>query len=111
MAGCYGNHPEDLIRERELHRYLDGLYSYNEEKQNDVIDAVCDDGDEMDAFINWLVDDTHDLRAVILQAVRMTSRATWKRKPKDEAELGRLLFAHVDRELERYARFTVEEQA
>lgn len=23
MAGCYGTHPEDVARERELHRYLD----------------------------------------------------------------------------------------
>ena len=44
MAGCYGNHPEDLYFERMLNKYLDEAYPDDEED----ID-IDEDDDELTA--------------------------------------------------------------
>lgn len=39
MAGCYGSHPEDLQRERELDRYTDSLAEDNEDEPQEIPDV------------------------------------------------------------------------
>lgn len=42
MTGCYGNHPEDRARERELNDYLDKTYGKPEKRQQDIDDLARD---------------------------------------------------------------------
>ncbi len=91
-----------------LNRYLNFIGNTDEEAERDVIDDAADDGDEMQGFVEHLIDDTHDLRQVLVQAARMHPRCTHKRRPLDAAEIGRLLLALVHPELDKYAEQEVE---
>ena len=45
MAGCYGSHPEDRARERELDRYLDSKDQKEAMFEQKVKDLLSEDGE------------------------------------------------------------------
>lgn len=99
-------------------RYYDGLWNRYHCDSSVGADAefiasihsdIADDGDQMDALIDWIVDDTSDLREVVLLASRMRKEAGSKAKPLDEAEVGRRFLALVHKAADKYAQIELED--
>ncbi len=103
MAGCFGNHPEDRARELELNRYLDFIGNTTEGPERDVIDDVADDGDHAQGLVEFLIDDSHEFRKIVVQSVRMHRRCSHKHAPLDLTEIGRMFIAWTHPELDKYA--------
>lgn len=89
MAGCFGTHPEDVARERELHRYLDAQHG-DDDARSDAADLLIYDEDARRKFFNDLFSDG-EFDDVLLMALRMYGSSKSQRMERDQTELGKCL--------------------
>lgn len=100
MSGCFGTHPEDVARERELHAYLDAQHG-DDDVRRDAADALIHDEDARHRWIGDLHSDG-ELDAVILMALRMYGSSKANRIDVDNCELGKCFAQVVYRAEEAY---------